>query len=329
VPRRLLIAATLLVAVSVGVAGLALGRPVAAHPPSRSPCGRDARAPVYKHVIVLFEENNSYASIYKSSSAPYINSVISACGLATNYHNVTHPSLPNYVAATTGASLPQLLPFVSDCTPSVACQWTGNNIFNEVNGKGGWKGYAESMPTNCDRSDVGLYAPRHNPAVYATDLSNCASRDLPLGTLASSPLLKDFSKEKTAPAFAWITPNLCDDMHGAPGCPSNLIQTGDNWLKMWLPRITSTAVYRSGDTAILIAWDEGEPGVAGEDCAASTSDQSCHVVAIVVAPSVRAHTRVSALFNHYSLLKTAEDLLHLRELGGARTAAGLSRAFNL
>jgi len=337
--RRLLVTFTLgLAVVSLIPAGLALGRPVvsrssalAARGSGKAPalCGRDVRAPIYRHVIVLFEENNSYASIYKSSSAPYINSVISACGLATNYHNITHFSLPNYVGATTGASLSQLQPFLDDCTPSATCQWTANNIFNQVTGEGGWKAYAESMPTSCDKSEVGLYAPRHNPAVYDTDLKNCAGRDVPLGTLGRSPLLKDFSSEKTAPAFAWVTPNLCDDMHGAAGCPSNLILTGDHWLKMWLARITSTAVYKRGDTAIFIAWDEGEPGGPGESCATNTSDQGCHVAAIVVAPSVKAHTRVSGLFNHYSLLKTAEDLLRVRELGSARTAAGLIKAFNL
>lgn len=322
----------------LSLAGLALGRPVvtpsaaAVARGARKPaamCGRDVHAPIYKHVIVLFEENNSYASIYKSSSAPYINSVITDCGLATNYHNITHFSLPNYVGATTGAPLSRLQPFLDDCTPSATCQWTADNIFNQVNRKGGWKAYAESMPSNCDKSEVGLYAPRHNPAVYQSDLKNCPSRDVPLGTLADTPLLKDFSSDKTAPAFAWVTPNLCDDMHGAAGCPSNLVLTGDSWLKMWLPRITSTADYKSGDTAIFIAWDEGEPGGPGVSCATNTSDQGCHVAAIVVAPSVRAHTSVSGLLNHYSLLKTAEDVLRVPELGNARTAASLIKAFNL
>ncbi len=77
------------------------------------------------------------------------------------------------------------------------------------------------MPTPCDMVNAGFYAPRHNPAVYYTDLLNCASQDVDLGTVGNSPLLQDFASEATAPAFAFVTPNLCDDMHGAGGCPSN------------------------------------------------------------------------------------------------------------
>ena len=299
-------------------------------PPVSPPmCGLRATAPTYKHVIVLFEENNSYNSIYKSASAPYINSVMTACGLATNYHNITHPSLPNYIGATNGATLAQLGPFLPDCTPSVSCESTGNNVFNEVNSAGGWKGYAESMPSACDKANAGFYAPRHNPEVYYTDLANCTTNDVPLGTTGSSPLLQDFSSEATAPALATVTPNLCDDMHGVAGCPSNLILAGDNFLKTWLPLITSTRVYQNQDTLVLIVWDEGEPGTSGEDCATNTSDQSCHVVSMVIGPSVKPGTQSATLFNHYSLLKTAEDLLGVPELGLSSSATSMIAAFNL
>lgn len=314
----------LLSALGLFSAGPALGRSTAA-----PMCGVTTTAPKYKHVILIMEENNSYDSIVNSSSAPFINSVISACGLATNYHNITHPSLPNYIALTTAPTLHQLNPFLPDCTPSATCDSTANNVFNQVTSRGGWKGYAESMPSACDKSNSGFYAPRHNPAVYYTDLSGCASDDVALGKIASSPLLTDFSSEATAPAFATVTPNLCDDMHGATGCPSNLVLAGDNWLKGWLLRITATKVYAAHDTAVLIVWDEGEPGTTGENCATNTTDQSCHVAAIVVAPSVKTGTTSATLFNHYSLLKTIEDLLGVPELGEARFATSLISAFNL
>ena len=41
-------------------------------------------------------------AVIGSSAAPYENQLANACGLATNYHAVTHPSLPNYIAATSG-----------------------------------------------------------------------------------------------------------------------------------------------------------------------------------------------------------------------------------
>jgi hypothetical protein len=300
-------------------------------PASTAPmCGRLAKAPNYKHVIVIFEENNSANTILNPSSAPYINRVIKACGIATNYHNITHPSLPNYIGATNGAPLSALSAYLPDCTPSASCRSTSNNIFNQAVAHGGWKSYEESMPANCYKRNSGLYAPRHNPAVYYTVLRSCSTRDVPFKTSGGTyPLLKDFSSEHTAPAFAWITPNLCDDMHGASGCPSNLVLTGDNWLKTWLPRITSTTVYKDSDTAILIAWDEGEGGTVGEHCATNPIDQSCHVVNIVIAPSVKPGTRVSVVLNHYSLLRTAEELLGLPKLGKSKSATRMVSPFNL
>lgn len=327
-------AVSLLAVVGVQLAG--------AHASSRrtaragsSMCGLRSSAGTYKHVIVVFEENNSYGSIYKSAAAPYVNSVIGQCGLATNYHNVTHPSLPNYLAATTGGTLAQLHTFytspTADCTPSATCEWKGNNIFEELNLRHRlWRGYAESMPSACGKANSGMYAPRHNPAVYDTDLNNCATNDVPLGTTSSSRLLSDFSSSSKAPAYATLTPNLCHDMHGISSCPSgSLVTAGDNWLKLWLPKITATPVYKAGQTVIFITWDEGEPGTDGEACATNTTDQSCHVVTIVVAPSVKRGKKVATLFNHYSLLKSSEDLLGLPEIGSAKSATSMVKPFGL
>ena len=171
---------------------------------------------------------------------------------------------------------------------------------------------------------------RHNPAVYYTDLRDCASDDLPLGTTRRSPLLQDFSAEDRSPSFSFVTPDLCHDMHGIPGtCDSNLVPAGDAWLRRWIGLITRTPVYASGDTAVFIVWDEGGGGSAGEACASNTSDQSCHVPLLVIAPSVRPGTVDRGRLNHYSLLKTTEDLLGYPELGLARSAASLTVAFNL
>jgi hypothetical protein len=56
---------------------------------------------------------------------------------------------------------------------------------------------------------------------------------------------------------------------------------------------------------------------------------SCHIATLVISPSTKAGTRSGALFSHYSLLATAEQLLGLSKLGQAATAATMTRAFNL
>lgn len=292
-------------------------------------CGSRFDVPAYAHVIVIAEENHSFADIVGSPNAPYINTVANQCGLATDYHSITHPSLPEYIAATSAPPYDKLTPFLSDCVPAPGCQSGAENIFHQAPS---WKSYAESMPANCGRTNVGTYAPRHNPAVYYTDLPDCATNDVPLGTTSSSPLLNDLQSDATAPAYSWVVPNLCDDMHGHTGCATGpaLIQAGDSWLKQWLPLITSTPTYQAGDTAIFIFWDEGEGGNSetGERCAAS-ADPSCRVPAVVIAPSVPTGTRSGTFFTHYSLLRTAEDLFGLPAIRSAATAASMVAAFNL
>jgi hypothetical protein len=324
--RGLSVSALACLALCPPASTLASTSPRGAHIQQSSPCGRLTTAPAYKHVIVIMDENQTYSSIIGSSKAPYINSLASECGLASNYHSITHDSLPNYLGITSGLPLSSLLPFDADCVPSAKCEVTTGSIFRQA---GSWKDYAESMPSNCYKKISSYYAPKHNPSVYYTDLTRCNKRDVPLGTTSDSPLLQDFSSESTAPAFSYVTGNLCDDMHGATGCTTNLIQAGDTWLSTWIPLITSSAVYQDGDTVIFLVWDEGPAGPEGERCYDNTTDPSCHVPAIVIAPSVRPGTVSSTEFSHYSLLRTAEDLLGLKPLGMAKSATPMESDFNL
>ncbi len=293
-------------------------------------CGTLSTPPTYKHVIWIFEENETVAQIIGSPAAPYINHLARECGLATNYYGITHFSLPNYVGATSGAPLGSLKEFYDDCNPPGAgCDSSAASIFGQ---SPSWKSYEESMPFNCDTHGTGFYVDRHNPAIYFTNLWNCSKNDVVLGTVGDSNLLNDFKSESTAPRFSFLTPNICDDMHGssAAGCTTGLVQTGDRWLKTWIPLIARTPVYASGDTAIFITWDEGDggPAQAGESCYL-TLDLSCHIPMIVIAPSVKPGTRDGAMLSHYSLLKTTENLLGYPELGLARSAASFKSAFNL
>jgi phosphatidylinositol-3-phosphatase len=278
------------------------------------PCGTRAPSPAsYTHVIWIFEENHSYGDIIGSSQAPYINNLAAECGLATNYHNVSHPSLPNYVAATSGLGLSGISQFTSDCNPSRKCSTSAPSIFGQTPS---WKAYEESMPSNCYRKNSGEYAVRHNPPPYFSTLTGCATKDVPYtqltGDLAGG----------TLPAFSFVTPNLIDDMH------DGTIAQGDAWLQSNLPSILDSSEYRSGTTAVFITWDEGEGGTS-TDCATNTTDIGCHVATLVISPSTTPGTQSSTLFNHYSLLGTTEQLLGLPPLGQANGANSMIGAFGL
>jgi phospholipase C len=277
------------------------------------PCGSMAKPSAYKHVVWIFFENHSYDKVIGASGAPYINSLAARCGLATNYHNITHPSLPEYIAATSGLSLASLAPFTGDCNPTGSCTTKAKSIFAQGES---WRAYEDSMPSACDRNDAGNYAVRHNPATYYTTLTGCSTNDVPYREL-STDLAKD-----ALPAFSFITPSLINDMH------NGTVEDGDRWLAHNLPTILRSAEYTRGTMAVFITWDEGEGGTS-DNCATNTTDVGCHVAALVVSPSTPAGARSGKLFNHYSLLSTAEQLLGLPKLGEAASYPSMVSAFNL
>jgi len=285
----------------------------AATPSAARPCLDHAVPRRYTHVIWIFMENHSFSTIIGSKQAPFINSMAGKCGLATNYHNITHPSLPNYIAATSGAGLPTLARFVSDCNPAGSCLTSAPSIFGQGES---WRSYEESMPGTCHNANAGEYAVRHNPAAYYTTLKGCGKFDVPFGRLAG-----DLSHNRL-PAFSFITPNLIDDMH------DGTVPDGNKWLSANLPTILNSREYRSGSTVVFITWDEGEGGTSTR-CATNTTDVGCRVAAIVISPSTKAGTKSKTLFNHYSLLGTAEQLLGLHKLNMANKFPTMVNAFRL
>ncbi|MDX6560298.1 MAG: phosphatidylinositol-3-phosphatase [Gaiellales bacterium] len=271
-------------------------------------CGRTRHPPArYDHVIWIWLENHSYDAVIGARATAYTNRLRAGCGLASNFHNETHPSLPNYIAATSGGTQG----ITNDCQPA-ECSRDVQSIFGQVAARGlTWASYQESMPRPCDLEagtgtrPAGDYAPKHDPAVYFLPLRpGCGKRVVPLGTPASGPLARAL-ESGTLPAFSFITPNLCNDTHDCP------VATGDAWLSRWVPALVASPAYRAGRTVIFVTWDEGEGG-STNDCASNARDVGCHVATLVVSPSTPRGVRSDALYNHYALLKTTEQLLGIR-----------------
>ncbi|MGN6379051.1 MAG: alkaline phosphatase family protein, partial [Gaiellales bacterium] len=268
-----------------------------------SPCGSRAhKRPDIRHLIVIVMENHSFSQII--GPARYITALAHACGLATNYHSVGSPSLPNYLAMTSGSTHG----LHRDCDPK-SCPQRGPSIFYQLaNHNRVWQAFQESMPSNCALSGTNLYAPRHNPATYYTaSRRGCAKHDMPLGTTTTGPLHAALAG--SLGSYAFVTPNLCDDMHD---CSTAI---GDAWLAKWIPVMRGSRMYRAGHTAIVITFDEG----AG-----------AHVPTVVVSPYTRAGTHSSRQFSHYSLLHAAEYMFKIPTfLGHAASAGGFGHAFRL
>jgi phosphatidylinositol-3-phosphatase len=247
------------------------------------------------HVVWIFMENRGYGDIIGSSQAPYINRLGTRYGLATNYYAVSHPSLPNYIAATSGATQG----ITDDNGPSSDAVKVPS-IFSQLPG-GRARSLEESMPANCSKSNSGEYAVRHNPEAYFANLgSDCSNYDVPFGSVP------DLSA-----SFTFVTPNVIDDMH------DGTISDGDTFLKRYVPALLATPQYRSGKTVIFITWDED----AGP-CSGCTNK----VPLIVISPYTH-YVQDGTSFSLYSLLRTTEELLGLPLLSKAASANSMVGKF--
>jgi phospholipase C len=235
-------------------------------------------------------ENKAAGSVVGSASSRRTTWLAHVCGHATAYRAVAHPSLPNYLAMTSGSTHG-----VGDDGSPFVHRIAGPSVFSEVAASGRtWATYAGSMPVPCARYSAGRYATKHNPAVYYTGIGpTCIAHDVPMGDPAHGAFASALATG-TFPAFTLVVPDLCDDTHDCT------VAHGDAWLGRLLDEVTASAMYAEGRTAVFVTWDEDD-GSHGN-----------RVALIAVAPAVRPGAVTAEAFTHLSLLRTAEDLLGVR-----------------
>lgn len=255
------------------------------------------------HIVIILMENKPYNAIVDNSNAPYINSLIKKYSFADNYFAVSHPSLPNYIAIIGGSTFG----ITSDCTD---CYVHATNLIDQLEeAKKTWKAYMESMPSNCFQGSSENYAQKHDPFIYFDDIRTTPSRCnriVPYSNISS-----DFSSVSTTPNFAWITPNLCDDMHDCS------VQTGDRWLTQHVPYILASTAFTGQNSLLIITWDEGE------------DNGSNQVPTLFLGNSVKKGFVTHVHYTHYSLLHTIEEIWNLPPLtANVEQSNGIMDIFN-
>ncbi|MEP7187212.1 MAG: alkaline phosphatase family protein [Rhodanobacter sp.] len=207
-----------------------------------------------------------------------------------------------------------------------------------------WKGYMEDMGADplreaatCGHVAVGSYdathkasaadeyANKHNPFVYfhsiIDDRAGCTAHVVNLAALA-----EDLQHARTTPNFAFIAPGLCHDGHDAPcanGEPGGLV-SADRFLRTWVPRIVNSPAFRR-DGLLVITFDEGgdaaaccgETGLPGGPQPGKVGPGGGNVGAVMLSPFIAPGTVSHQPYNHYSLLRSIEDLFGLDHLGMA------------
>ncbi|HEX4446250.1 MAG TPA: alkaline phosphatase family protein, partial [Polyangiaceae bacterium] len=231
-----------------------------------------AAGPV-KYVFVVAMENHDSAEIIGNmADAPYINGTLLPCFASTSNFNdplpLAIPSEPHYVYMEAGTNAFADATFTSDNDPSAGNSTASTlHLSTQLTASGvTWRSYQEGLDAAatgaCPIDSSGFYAAKHDPFVFFQDVvgsppsasnAGCAAHHKAFSALAG-----DLSAGVGSVAqYNFITPNLCDDMHGAGGCAnSNTIQAGDTWLSTNLPPMIAFANAHSG--VIFLVWDEGD-----------------------------------------------------------------------
>jgi hypothetical protein len=164
-------------------------------------------------------------------------------------------------------------------------------------------------------------------------------------------LAEDLRSRRTTPAFSFVVPNLCNDGHDAV-CASPDVEGGtagglaaaDLWLKHWMPMILSSPAYRSGKMLVVITFDEagfsdsraccgqqpgpnltnpgfspilGLFGLQPPPAGPGVYPGGGQVGAVLLNPRliVPGTRNTTGSYNHFSALRSYEDLLGLRSGG--------------
>jgi phosphatidylinositol-3-phosphatase len=258
--------------------------------------------------------------------------------------SITCPA-EEFVSSSTDFGGAQLLtPDEETKAAAVPHLFSGQNIVDQIETHNmTWKAYFQSMPsvgytgeyspivTNADgsTSPIKLYAQKHNPFIYFSDIANNPAR---MQNLVPDTQLTTDLNNNTVPNFVWISPDQCHDMHGVstssatklgiPGCSSvttatdtvehSQIALGDQYINGTVLQIMKSKAWSQG-SAIVIEWDEDDySGYAG--CCSSpvglnnTTLGGANAPMIVITSRGAKHVSFTTPANHYSTLATIEKL---------------------
>jgi len=235
-------------------------------------------------VFVIVMENRSFD---QAMAGGYTAQLAATNGVAANYHGVSHPSLPNYLAMTSGSTWG----IADDGYHSLPLTGLGAQL---TDAGVTWRAYMEGMTTNCLANRY-PYALKHDPFGYYG--GRCPAEVVPFSQFGADV------RSANLPQFVWITPGLCNDGHDC----STVV--ADRWLSQVVPEIQASAAWQNGGL-LIITWDEGE-------------DAANHILTLVIRPGGQ-HQTSSRYYDHYSLLATIENHFGVARLGAARQATPLT-----
>jgi len=243
-------------------------------------CTGPGQAP-NRNVFVIVMENKAPAD---ALSGPFLASLAAGHGDATNYHAITHPSVPNYLAMISG----QTWGVTDDSYHALPPDDLGHQL---TSAGVPWRAYMEGLGREGCLDSPLPYDPGHNP--FAFFGSGCPPNVVPLTDLQADLVANSMR-------FYWITPDRCHDTHDCS------VADGDAWLQQTVPSILSSKAFTSGGV-LFLTYDEDD----------GSADNR---VVMIVITNDGVHRTSAVRYDHYSLLATIEDLLGVGRLGNAASA---------
>jgi acid phosphatase len=235
------------------------------------------------HIVIVVEENKAYAQVIGNPDAPYINSLATRGALFTRSYGVTHPSQPNYLALFSGST---------HGLASNACplELGGGNLGGALLARGlSFASYSESMPeTGFEGCVHGAYRRKHNPAANWREL---AAYNLPF-----SAFPQDYAQ---LPTVALVVPDQDNDMHDGS------VARADVWLDRHIEPYAQWAIKHN--SLLIVTWDEDD----------GSADN--RVATLFAGPMVKRGSSAQRI-NHYSILRTVEEMYGLPHLGNSADA---------
>ncbi len=218
-------------------------------------------------------------------------------------------------------------------------------------------GEAAGQPASCRHPALGspdastaplpgdAYETWRNPFVYfsaLTESPECSEDDVGLDRLSA-----DLEKAKTTPSFSYVVPNACHDGNEAPCAPEQPagLAGAEGFLRTVVPEITASPAYKEGGL-VAITFDQAPqagPSADSSSCCAtpeypnlpppSTATPPAsgpvretggggRVGLLLISPYVKAGSvNETGYYNHFSLLRSIEELFGQQPLGYAANPA--------
>jgi hypothetical protein len=257
------------------------------------------------HIVVVFLENHAYSQIIGSADAPFINSLATGpnSALFTRSFGIEHPSQPNYLDIYSGSNqgvtdneIPPGYPFK---TPNLGRQlmdslWTFTT-------------FSENLPfVGFDGATSGFYVRKHNPVTnwIGSDTNQLPEQvNQPFSAFPSN----DFNQ---LPTVCFVMPDQSNNMHD--GSDPARIRNADNWLSNNLGSCIEWT--KTHNSLFILTFDEDNYG------------NNNQIVTIFTGLMVKAGTYADSI-NHYSVLRTIEDMYKLPYAGNAAEALPITNCW--